>query len=227
MEKIMFCRHCGKQIPHDSIFCQHCGKSVDVVKEKLVTPVDEIKDEKDSSLKIEIVKSSDSKNEERAKKFVSGFIRELLLITLFVGIAFVGKGVFYFVFVQSNQPPLVTKERQQAFKDAISELEHQYPTGYSFGIPLAELGFGEYKYDKEATLMSEFENLNDFRKWALERHAEKASETFFWILLIGIPLLRYIILLFKWLNSDASPQKSSSTPNIQKREENINKALGI
>ena len=249
MEEKLFCRHCGKQIPHDSIFCQHCGKSVDLVKENLVTCVDEVKDEKESSLKIEIVKTSDSKNEERAKKFVSRLIREVVLIALFVGIAFAGKGALYHVFVQSNQPPLVTEERQQAFKDAIFKLEHpnglppcswddyfngnydkeKYPTVYiySFGLPLAELGVGEYKYDGEATTMSDYENLNDFRKCTLERHAEKASNTFFWILIIGIPLLRYIILLFKWLNPDTSPKNSSSTPNIQNREENINKALGI
>ena len=122
MEEKLFCRHCGKQIPHDSIFCQHCGKSVDLVKENLVTCVDEVKDEKESSLKIEIVKTSDSKNEERAKKFVSRLIREVVLIALFVGIAFAGKGALYHVFVQSNQPPLVTEERQQAFKDAIFKL---------------------------------------------------------------------------------------------------------
>ena len=246
MEEKLFCRHCGKQIPHDSIFCQHCGKSVNILIENSVTRVD-VKDEKESSLKIEIIKSSDNKNEERLKKFVSGFIKEIALIALFVGIAFVGKGVLYNVFIQSNQPPLVTEERQQAFKDAIFKLEHpnglppleeyfngtydkeKYPTvyNYSFGVPLAELGVGEYQYDSEATTMSDYYNLNDFRKYALERHAEKASMTLFWILLIGIPLFRYIILLSKWLNSDTNPQHISSASSVQKREEDINKALGI
>lgn len=236
MDNKMFCRYCGKQIPNDSIFCQHCGKSVDVVMDNSSTNVD-VKEEKVNALKIEIIKSSDNKNDEKAKKFVSGFIKEIALITLFVGIAYAGKVLLYIIFILSNQPPLVTEERQEAFKDAIFKLKYpnglppieqylegsydkeKYPTVYNFscGIPLAELGVGEYKYDKEATEMSDYENLNDFRKCALERHAENASKILFWTLLIGIPLLRYIILLFKWLISETSPQQSPKALSVQKK----------
>ena len=45
----------------------------------------------------------------------------------------------------------------------VSYDEKEYPTihNYSFGIPAAELGVGEYKYDSEAYSMSDLQHIND------------------------------------------------------------------
>lgn len=67
------------------------------------------------------------------------------------------------------------------------------------GLISMELGVGNYKYDNEVTNTFQLEDINSFRKRALESHAEDASILCFWILLIGLPLLRYTIILIKWL----------------------------
>ena len=38
MEEKLFCRHCGKQIDHDSHFCQHCGGKVGNMNEYETVP---------------------------------------------------------------------------------------------------------------------------------------------------------------------------------------------
>lgn len=213
MEEKLYCRHCGKQIASDSQFCQHCGGKVE---NGLLA--NETKEESEP-IKIEIVKSAKVNNGDNARSIVKTCLKEILILSLFVGFAFMGRFLFHNIFIQSNQPPIVSEEKQQAFNDAIFKLEHpnglppiddyindtydekEYPTihNYSFGIPAAELGVGEYKYDSEAYSMSDLQHINDFRRAVLESHAKNNAQVFFWILLIGLPLLRYIFILSKWL----------------------------
>ena len=86
----------------------------------------------------------------------------------------------------------------------------KYPEVYDInvGLEAAEfLNLGEFKYDEEATSLSQLEDLNQFRKDSIYFHASDTSEIVFWIFLIGLPLLRYIILLIRWL-SKSSPNNS-------------------
>lgn len=51
--------------------------------------------------------------------------------------------------------------------------------------------------------------IKNYFKDSLYIHASDTAELFFWILLIGLPLLRYIILLIKWLSE---PCEKSNSP---------------
>ena len=193
MEEKLYCRHCGKQIASDSQFCQYCGGKVE--NGLLANETNE----EPEPIKIEIVKPAKVNNGDNARSIVKICLKEILILSLFVGFAFLGRLLFHNIFVQCNKPPIVSEEKQQAFNDTIFILESNNPWEYSFGIPAAELGVGDYKYDNEASSMYSLKHINDFRKSVLEEHARDNAQVFFWILLIGIPLLRYIFIFAKWL----------------------------
>ena len=213
----MYCKHCGQLIDNDSSFCKHCGKSQD-------SPVDSnskdtTEDNKTGipSIKVEIVKP-EIISEETARKGTMTLLKELGILALLVGVAFIIKfGVFYVLNSQSY--PIISEEDQEAFNEAYDKA--LYPNGYpswediSSGnvdwnkyhpravvetgyIEYRYLKIGEFKYDHECPT-SMLSDINSFRKSALYRHAEKDSNTVFWIFLIALPLLRYVYLLYKWL----------------------------
>jgi len=216
----MYCKHCGKVIDEDSAFCRYCGKSQDSPKEDIHQDSTCSLDMQpnSSSIKIEIVKPS-TINEDKAKKGVKTIIKEIALIALFIGIAFLGKTIAFEIICSSHYPE-VTQEEQEAFNRDV--LKKQYPNGFppveeyasgnwdrskypevldiSFGLEAAKyLHYGDFKYDKEATSLSQLEDMNQFRKDSLYFHASETAEIVFWILLIGLPLIRYILLIAIWL----------------------------
>lgn len=226
----MYCKHCGKQIDDDSAFCRYCGKPQDLPMEEddQESKISLDKRPDSSLIKVEIVSPS-IMTEDKAKKGVKNVMKEIALITLFVGIAF-GSKALIFDAINSSYYPEVTSDEQEAFNNAI--MKKQFPNGFppvediingkwdrnrypevtniSFGVEAAKyLHWGDFKYDKEATSLRQLEDLNQFRKDSLYIHASDTAELFFWILLIGLPLLRYIILLIKWLSE---PCEKSNSP---------------
>ena len=216
----MYCMHCGKVIDNDSAFCRYCGKPQDLPKEEKGQETSGSSDKQfdSSSIKVEIVKPSII-TEDKAKKGVKTTIKEIALIALFVGIAFLGKTIAFEV-INSTDYPKVSQEDQEAFNSAI--MKKQYPNGLppieefasgnwdrnkypenldiSFGLDAMKyLHWGDFKYDKEATSLSQLEDLNQFRKDAIYFHASDTAEIVFWILLMGLPLIRYFTLIAIWL----------------------------
>lgn len=215
----MYCKYCGQQIDEDSIFCKHCGKTQETSLENNDDgKTTENIHHKKSSIKVELVKK-DGTSEERARKVKKSLLKELFILALFVGTAFLVK-TLAFEIANSSPYPEVTEEEQKAFNDAI--LKKQFPNGFppideymkgtwdrekypvmdniAFGIEAAKyLHWGDYKYDKEAYSLSQLEDLNQFRKDARYFHALDISNYVFWILLLGLPLLKYALNLYKWL----------------------------
>lgn len=216
----MYCKYCGKEIAEDSAFCRYCGKPQDLPKEEMGKESRDSLDKRSdsSTIKVEIIKPSII-TEDKAKKGVKTIIKEIALIALFIGLAFLGKAIT-FEMINSTDYPKVSPKDQEAFNSAI--MKKQYPNGLppieefasgnwdrniypenkniSFGLEAAKyLHWGDFKYDKEATSLSQLEDLNLFRRDSLYFHALDTSEIVFWILLIGLPLIRYILLMTKWL----------------------------
>lgn len=216
----MYCKHCGKEIDEDSAFCRYCGKPQDLPKEE---KGQESRDTLDmqpvpSSIKVEVVKPKRI-TEDKARKWTLVVLKEIFIIALFVGIAFLVK-VITFEMINSTDYPKVSQEDQEAFNSSI--MKKQYPNGIppieefasgnwdrnkypensniDFGLDAMKyLHWGDFKYDKEATSLSQLEDLNQFRKDSLYIHALESSKIVFWILLIGLPLVRYISLIAMWL----------------------------
>ena len=216
----MYCKYCGTKIDNDSAFCRYCGKFQDFAETGNSQKSTKSSDNKQDSrpIRVEFVKPSII-TEDKARKGVKTIIKEIALIALFIGIAFLGK-LIAFKINNSSQYPKVTQEEQKAFNDAI--FKKQYPNGLppleeyvkgnwdeskypevsdiNFGLAAAEyLRFGEFKYDKEATSLSQLEDINQFRKDSLYLHASYTADIVFWILLIGLPLIRYFSLFVRWL----------------------------
>ena len=224
----MYCKHCGKEIADDSKFCRYCGKAQDSTNEdQPEKPVGSIESQSGSqSIKVELV-TPKKVSEDGVRKGVLTILKEIGLIALFVGIAFLAKEIT-FQAINSQQFPEISQEDQKAFNDAVFKKKFpnglptmdefisgnydrsKYPEVYDInvGLEAAEfLNLGEFKYDEEATSLSQLEDLNQFRKDSIYFHASDTSEIVFWIFLIGLPLLRYIILLIRWL-SKSSPNNS-------------------
>lgn len=221
----MYCKHCGKEIADDSKFCRYCGNPQDSINEDKPTEQIVSKDNQSESptIKVEVVTHKNS-SEDRVKKVTLTVIKEIGLIVLFVAIAFIAK-VSTFQTINSQEIPEISQEDQKAFNDAIFKKQHpngvppttiqdmisgnwdnydkqKYPVIYdvSFGVEAAKyLKWGDFKYDNEATTLSDLEDLNEFRKYRLQYHAEETAGNVFWIALIGLILLRYFILFFIWL----------------------------
>ena len=145
-----------------------------------------------------------------------------------MGIAFLAKEIT-FQTINSQQFPEISQEDQKAFNDAV--FKKKFPNGLptkdefisgnydrskypevhniNVGLEAAEfLNLGEFKYDEEATSLSQLEDLNQFRKDSIYFHASDTSIIVFWIFLLGLPSLRYLLLLIRWL-SKPSPNNSS------------------
>lgn len=216
----MYCKYCGQQIDDDSVFCKHCGKSLETTLEKADEGVIVEKDlHEPSTIKVELIKS-EGLSEEKVKKGIIGFLNELFILAILISIAFIFKEII-FTDINTRPFPEVTEEEQKAFNDAIylkrhpkgvppmDELlkgtwdENKYPIidDVAFGLEAAKyLHWGDYEYDKEAYSLSQLEHLNQFRKDARYFHALDISNYVFWILLIGLPLIRYVIYFIKWLS---------------------------
>lgn len=224
----MYCKHCGKEIADDSKFCRYCGKAQDSTNEvQPEKPVGSIEPQSGpQSIKVELV-TPNKVSEDGVRKGVLTILKEIGLIALFVGIAFLAKEIT-FQAINSQQFPEISQEDQKAFNDAVFKKKFpnglptkdefisgnydrsKYPEVYDInvGLEAAEfLNLGEFKYDEEVTSLSQLEDLNQFRKDSIYFHASDTSEIVFWIFLIGLPLLRYIILLIRWL-SKSSPNNS-------------------
>ena len=224
----MYCKHCGKEIADDSKFCRYCGKAQDSTNEvQPEKPVGSIEPQSGSqSIKVELV-TPKKVSEDGVRKGVLTILKEIGLIALFVGIAFLAKEIT-FQAINSQQFPEISQEDQKAFNHAV--LKKKFPNGLptkdefisgnydrskypevydiNVGLEAAEfLNLGEFKYDEEVTSLSQLEDLNQFRKDSIYFHASDTSIIVFWIFLIGLPLLRYIILLIRWL-SKSSPNNS-------------------
>lgn len=65
-----------------------------------------------------------TQREEQAKKIVKLILKEFLILAICVGIAFLGKSIFYHTFIQSNQPPLVSQEKQKALMTHYKEQDN-------------------------------------------------------------------------------------------------------
>ena len=216
----MYCKHCGKEIAEDSTFCRYCGKPQDTLKEDQPQNLTGSNENQPvpSSIKVEVVKPKRF-TEDKARKWTLIVLKEICIIALFVGIAFLVKAIT-FEMINSTDYPKVSQEDQEAFNSAI--MKKQYPNGLppieeyasgnwdrnkypenseiSFGLDAMKyLHWGEFKYDKEASSLSQLEDLNQFRKDAIYFHASDTAEIVFWILLIGLPLIRYFLLMAKWL----------------------------
>lgn len=175
----MFCKNCGKQITDDAAFCQFCGCKLNATNQPF---------------KVEIKKHSNY-NEEKAKKTVKTLLKELGIISLMVAVAFIVK-LMVFDMLNSIPYPIVSEERQREFnREYYARMSSPVA---SIGDIAYKLGVGDYKYDDEMWPNS-MTDINNFRKYARESHAENAANIAFWIALIGLPFIRYIILLAKWL----------------------------
>lgn len=80
----MFCVHCGREIPNDSVFCIHCGKSVAIQEENPIHTTENVhneythKDTEQTVIENTQTKSSDSALDGLREAFTAG--RELLEI---------------------------------------------------------------------------------------------------------------------------------------------------
>lgn len=222
----MYCKHCGKEIADDSKFCRYCGKAQHSTNEdQPEKTVGSIESQSGSqSIKVELV-TPKKVSEDGVRKGILTILKEIGLIALFVGVAFLAKEIT-FQAINSQQFPEISQEDQKAFNHAVLKKKFpnglptkdefisgnydrsKYPEVINVGIEAAKfLNLGEFKYDEEVTSLSQLEDLNQFRKDSIYFHASDTSEIVFWIFLIGLPLLRYIILLIRWL-SKSSPNNS-------------------
>lgn len=238
----MYCKHCGQLIDDDSTFCRFCGMpqnsiasnepSKDEIIENVVDneTTDEIEDatENDSSTNkpnptIEvIVKKPQKPNvENKARNVIKLILKEIAIILLCGGIAYLGKLVAYKIEYNSNPIPEVSAQDQKAFNDSI--FHKQYPNGtpsyeeleannwqwdeekyprvdvFAFGLYTSYIKLGEFKYDSKIFDLSQMEDITTTRQELLKSYSEEVSEYAFWIILITLPSLRYLILFVRWL----------------------------
>ena len=115
----MYCKHCGKEIADDSKFCRYCGKAQDSTNEvQPEKPVGSIEPQSGSqSIKVELV-TPKKVSEDGVRKGVLTILKEIGLIALFVGIAFLAKEIT-FQAINSQQFPEISQEDQKAFNDAV------------------------------------------------------------------------------------------------------------
>lgn len=214
----MYCKHCGKEIADDSKFCRYCGEAQDSTNEvQPEKPVGSIESQSGSqSIKVELVPPK-KVSEDGVRKVVLTILKEIGLIALFVCIAFLAR-VTTFDGINSQQFPEISQEGQEAFNDAI--FKERFPNGPSGNYNRSKypevnsiscvtaarkyLKWGEFKYDEEVTYIHQLQDINQFRKDSIYSHASDTSEIVFWIFLIGLPLLRYIKLLIRWLSKSSS-----------------------
>lgn len=135
------------------------------------------------------------------KKIIKSILKELMVITIFALISIVVFFAFNLSFKFINKPPVVSVENQKAFTYGFDERYEKEPITTEFGDLYAK-HLGTYKYDKEITSMSGFNNINNERNRILKYKSLNYSKNISLILLIFLILLRYIVKLKKWLNED-------------------------
>jgi hypothetical protein len=188
----MFCVNCGKEIPEGVKFCPHCGTAISFH----LQPDDKKNNE---PITIEIVRKGMS--ESKAKKIVITILKEIGILALFVATSFIVKFAVFKI-LDSIPYPEVTQQQQEKFNTEYARREKECPYHVAFGDIAIELGWMEYKYDEDVTDSYSLMHLNEFRKSRREAHAEDTSEIVFWVFLIALPVIRYIIMLVKWLRKD-------------------------
>ena len=144
------------------------------------------------------------KTEEEKKKVVLTILKELGILALMVGGAFLSKVIVYQI-VNATPYPQISPSAQRAFNDELWERERNAGAAVLLGdIAWDYLKLGSFKWDDRITLPEQLEDINDARKHIIQIEADNASMISFWVMLFGLPILRYIILLVRWLNRKES-----------------------
>lgn len=203
----MFCKYCGKVIDDDSTFCSYCGMSLNSSTISDSSKEEKLEDsiENDSSTNIPnptfevIVKRSNKFNtENKVRNTIKLTLKELVIIFICCGIAYVGKLVAYQINYISHPIPVVTAEEQEQYNLAMRGHPH------CVGGIIELIKLGEFKYDSELTNcnIALLTNVTEIRTRILKIHSEKVSQYAFWLIFITLPLLRYLIIFKKWLVKD-------------------------
>lgn len=201
----MYCKHCGKQISDDSSYCQYCGKEVSFQEiEKVIQgeiPLDN-KDKKNYSPTLQRIGEENitsSNSGDKIKTVLKTFFKELGVCIVVLFFAFLVK-IVVGALINATPYPIISDEDQQAFNQEL--FDRRRDSGvvtYCGDIASQYLQIGSFKYDNELGSNGLYD-VNEFRKRIIQKHADETSTTIFWILLIGSLLVRYFVLLLKWLN---------------------------
>lgn len=125
-------------------------------------------------------------------------LKEIFVIVIYVGVAFLIKGAAINIYKNTHRPPIVEEEMQKLFNQEVA-----YPSygkaEFNFGLKgLEYLGYPDYEFDNQIGSMSQLEDINETRNQILEEHAARyGKNVLIWslILLLGF---RYTRKLYHW-----------------------------
>ena len=188
----MYCSKCGKQIPDGSTFCSHCGHK--------------------------IISNNPGDNLRKGIFSVGRALKGFAIRLAVCAVICIGSPFIFTKFSKSliENPPVVSKENVEIFKDSCMDRTLEYRTlyaekyKYNYIKSMPESVVGRWKYDDEMQerfrTMNTYDtfdgDINDMRRYYFGLKDVDNTYNFFYILiaLSGIYLFFYIgNNFYKWL----------------------------
>jgi hypothetical protein len=157
----------------------------------------------DSPIDVNFKKTRKNNQEktEIQRTYVKRTLAEMGSLVIILIIAFLVGFIVNQGYYLSNKPQLVSEENQYLFNCELQKRMAENSMTITYGEIYSKY-LGDSKFDKEITSMYELEDINATRISILKKEAKTVSYYVFYILLSLILSVRYIRILFKWLNTE-------------------------